>query len=163
MPVTAPLPASLLCDVTIQIEEPRLHLGRTPWRTRSVHYIAGGTLEGERLRGEVLPGGADWADAGRGPDGSAVVNLDVRSIWRTHDGAMIDVSYGGRLVIPAAVRGVIESRTDIESLAEDAYSFRIQPLFQTGDARYGWLNAVTAVGYGRMRADGVSYRIFQLH
>ena len=43
-----------------------------------------------------------------------------------------------------------------------AYYFRIQPTFETADARYGWLNALVAVGYGKRTAAGVRYRVFGL-
>jgi len=83
----------------------------------------------------------------------------VRSIWKTHDGAMIYVTYGGRLVIPRAVLGDFRDPARVETLPDDSYAFRIQPLFETADPRYGWLNALVAVGVGRRTAKGVRYRI----
>ena len=157
------LAARPLCVATIQLEDGApLQLGRSPWRNRRVSYIAGGLVEGERLRGEVLSGGGDWSELGLGDDGAALTLLDVRSAWRTHDGAIIYVTYGGRLVIPSAVLGDFRDPARVETLAEDAYYFRIQPTFETADPRYAWLNALVAVGYGRRMADGVRYRIFGL-
>jgi hypothetical protein len=127
-----------------------------------VSYIAGGTITGERLSGEVLPGGGDWSELGAGPDGLALTLIDVRSVWKTHDGALVYVTYGGRLVIPAAVLGDFRDPAKVEALSEDAYYFRIQPTFETGDERYAWLNALAAVGYGRRTANGVRYRVFGL-
>lgn len=152
-----------LCVVDIRLDgDAPLALGKSPFRNRRVSYIAGGTVEGERLRGEVLPGGGDWSELGVGPDGAALTLIDVRSIWKTHDGALIYVTYGGRLVIPADVLGAFRDPAQVEALPDDSYYFRIQPTFETADERYGWLNALVAVGVGRRTAKGVRYRILGL-
>jgi hypothetical protein len=149
-----------LCVVDITLEDGApIPLGRSPFRNRRVSYIAGGTIAGERLSGEVLPGGGDWSELGAGPDGTALTLIDVRSVWKTHDGAMIYVTYGGRLVIPAAALSDFRDPAKVELLAADSYYFRIQPVFETADERYGWLNALVAVGVGRRTARGVRYRI----
>lgn len=157
------LKSRLLCAVDIRLEDDApLPLGRSPWRNRRVSYIAGGAIEGPRLRGEVLPGGGDWSELGSNPDGAAVTLIDVRSVWKTHDGALIYVTYGGRLVIPAAALTDFRDPAKVEGLAQDSYYFRIQPTFETTDERYAWLNAVVAVGVGRRTAAGVRYRISSL-
>lgn len=157
------LRAQPLCTVTIRLaEDAPLPLGRSPWRNRRVSYIAGGEVEGDRLRGEVLPGGGDWSELGQGADGGGVTVIDVRSVWKTHDGALVYVTYSGRLVIPPAVLADFRDPARVGALAEDAYYFRIQPTFETADARYDWLNALVAVGYGKRTADGVVYRVFGL-
>lgn len=157
------LASSPLCVVDITLEQGApIPLGRSPWRNRRVSYIAGGTIAGERLSGEVLPGGGDWSELGAGPDGTALTVIDVRSIWKTHDGAMIYVTYGGRLVIPAPALADFRDPAKVEQLPDDSYYFRIQPVFETADERYAWLNALVAAGLGRRTARGVRYRIFGL-
>ena len=157
------LNAAPLCTVDIRLEDGSpLPLGKSPWRNRRVSYIAGGTVEGDRVRGEVLPGGGDWSEGGAAPDGTAVTFIDVRSVWKTHDGAVIYVTYGGRLVIPPKALEAFRDPATVETLTEDDYYFRIQPTFETGDERYAWLNALVAVGIGRRTANGVRYRIFGL-
>ena len=157
------LKARPLCTVDIRLDDDApLPLGKSPFRNRRVSYIAGGTVEGKRLRGEVMAGGGDWSELGQGPDGAALTLVDVRSLWKTHDGAMIYVTYAGRLVIPQAVLGDFRDPAKVEALSEDDYYFRIQPTFETADERYGWLNALVAVGYGKRTAKGVRYRIFGL-
>src|SRR3712207_2327783 len=73
--------------------------GATPNGNRRVGLVAGGTFEGERLRGKVLPGGADWIIAR--PDGSTT--LDVRIVLETDDGAAIGMTYRGLRHGPADV------------------------------------------------------------
>src|SRR5450432_1204476 len=74
-------------------------IGATPNGDRRVGLVAGGKFEGPKLRGTVLPGGADWI-IGR-PDGSTT--LDVRIVLRTDDGAAIGMTYRGMRHGPAAV------------------------------------------------------------
>ncbi|MBU1374443.1 MAG: DUF3237 domain-containing protein [Alphaproteobacteria bacterium] len=157
------LNARPLCTVDILLDDDApLPLGKSPFRNRRVSYIAGGTVEGERVAGEVMAGGGDWSELGAGADGAALTLVDVRSLWKTHDGAMIYVTYSGRLVIPQGVLGDFRDPAKVEALSEDDYYFRIQPTFETADERYGWLNALVAVGYGKRTAKGVRYRIFGL-
>lgn len=155
------LTTTALCEVDITLEDAApIALGRSPWRNRRVSYIAGGRFEGERLRGEVRPGGGDWSELGAGADGEALTLLDVRSIWVTGDGAQIYVTYGGRLAIPQAALGAFRDPATVESLPEDSYYFRTALTFETDDARYGWLNRIVGVGVGRRTARGVHYAVF---
>ena len=157
------LAASPLCEVKIELEaDAPIALGRSPWRSRRVSYIASGRFTGERLNGVVLPGGGDWSESGAGADGEALTLVDVRSIWRTDDGARLYVTYGGRLVIPPAALAAFRDPATVETLAPDAYYFRILMTFETADQRYGWLNGLVAVGQGRRTATGVRYRIFAI-
>jgi hypothetical protein len=48
--------------------------------------ITGGTVDGPRLRGTVVPGGGDWSI--RRGDATA---LDARYLIRADDGALIDI------------------------------------------------------------------------
>ena len=157
------LRARPLCRVDIELAaDAPLPLGRSPWRNRRVSYIAGGTVEGERLRGDVLAGGGDWSELGQAASGDALTLVDVRSTWRTHDGALVHVVYTGRLVIPADLLPAFRDPSQVETIPPDRYYFRIQPTFETADERYAWLNAVVAVGYGHRTAKGVRYRILAL-
>jgi hypothetical protein len=46
---------------TVEAElEPMLNLGPTPYGERRIIGIAGGTVHGAKLKGRILPGGADW-------------------------------------------------------------------------------------------------------
>ncbi|HEY8288150.1 MAG TPA: DUF3237 domain-containing protein, partial [Acetobacteraceae bacterium] len=74
-------------------------IGAMPSGNRRVGLVAGGTFEGPKLRGTVLPGGADWIVV-RG-DGATV--LDVRLVLETDDKATIGMTYRGLRHGPAAV------------------------------------------------------------
>lgn len=145
-------------DITLDADAP-IPLGRSPWRNRRVSYIAGGAIEGERLKGEVMPGGGDWSEGGAGANGDALTLVDVRSAWRTHDGAIVYVAYTGRLIIPAALLPDFRDPAKVDAIDPASYYFRIAPTFETADARYEWLNRAVAIGVGKRTARGVIYDI----
>lgn len=161
--VSQALKATPLCEVDITlVSDAPVPLGKSAWRNRRVSYIAGGTVRGPRLNGEVLPGGGDWSELGQDAAGNAVTLIDVRSAWKTDDGVLVYVTYSGRLVIPADVLPDFRDPAKVEALDPDRYYFRIQPVFEVAEGPYGWLNSVVAVGYGHRTAKGVRYRVFAL-
>jgi hypothetical protein len=152
-----------LCEVSITLAaEAPLAIGQSPWRNRRVSDIAGGRFEGPRLSGAVRSSGADWSEGGKAADGGIATAVDVRSLWQTDDGALIYVTYAGRLVVPAAVVPRFRDPRTVDQLEASDYYFRIAPVFETSAQSYAWLNEIVAVGIGRRTADGVVYRVFQI-
>lgn len=155
---------SFLCEATIELRTGApVALGQSPWSNRRISDIAGGRFEGLRLRGRIAPSGADWSQRAGGGAGEPVRTLiDVRSLWETDDGALIYVTYGGRLVIPPEVLAEFADPAKVEALDEARYYFRINPVFETSAPQYGWLNDIIAIGAGRRTRTGVTYRIFEV-
>ncbi|GGL94441.1 UPF0311 protein [Streptomyces fumigatiscleroticus] len=143
-----------LFDMVVGLH-PRLDLGDGPLGRRVVFGDAGGTFEGPRLRGEVLPGGGDWALFR--PDGAMA--LDVRLTLRTHDGALLYMTYGGRWVTPPELRAEMADPATRHQVDPARYYFRTNPLFETGARRYMWLNDIVCVGSGYLVEGGVAYRV----
>jgi hypothetical protein len=155
--------AEFLCEVSITLAaEAPLAIGQSPWRNRRVSDIAGGRFEGPRLAGAVRRSGADWSEGGSAADGGIATAIDVRSLWQADDGALIYVSYAGRLVVPAGVVPAFRDPQAVDELDASDYYFRIAPVFETSAAQYAWLNEIMAVGVGRRTADGVVYRLFKI-
>ena len=127
-----------LARVTVAAGE-RHRIDGGPFGDRLVVAISEGRWEGERLRGDVVGAGGDWAVPGSGD----VMLLDVRQVLRTDDGATISVSYTGRC---DRARG----------------SYTVAPTFETGDERYQWLNAVQAVGKGRLHDAKLVYEMYEV-
>ena len=73
-----------------ELRKPQM-VAQTPLGERKIVTVAGGTFEGTRLQGTILPGGADWALIRN--DGS--LQLDVRLTLQTNDGAAIFMTYRG--------------------------------------------------------------------
>lgn len=132
-----------------------LDVGAGPFGKRTIYDVTGGTFEGERLRGIVLPGGGDWALF----DTEEVARLDVRVTLETHDGARIYTHYLGILVPTDHFTSTLEAGGSTKY--GDAY-FMTQPHFETGDDRYRWLNRIMAVAEGRGSREFVEYRVYSL-
>jgi len=141
----------------IQMElHPMQVLGTTPFGERRVVPVSGGTFEGERLRGTVLPhAGHDWL-LGRA-DGA--FQQDVRLTLQTHDGALILMSYRGVRTSSAEVAAKIARG---ERVNRDEYYLRTAPFFETGDKRYDWLNTIVSVGIGERLPNGAAYDVFEV-
>ena len=116
-----------LFDIVVDLN-PRLNIGEGPFGRRILFGAAGGSFEGPRLRGEVLAGGGDWALFRA--DGA--MSLDVRLTLRTHDDALVQMSYGGRWITPADSRADIADPTKRNQVDPSSYYFRTNPLFETG-------------------------------
>ncbi|MFF5209286.1 DUF3237 domain-containing protein [Streptosporangium sp. NPDC000396] len=134
---------------------PILDLGDSHWGRRRIIDIAGGSFEGPRLSGDILPGGADWQVLHA--DGMA--SIDTRYTLRTHDGAHLYISTSGVRHGPPEVLARLAAG---EVVDPSAYYFRLFCRFETGDERYLWLNRTLAVASGARTADAVRYDAYAL-
>jgi hypothetical protein len=121
---------------------PLQNIGAAPHGTRVTFPVTGGSFEGERLRGKVLPGGDDWTV--KRSDG--VVELDLRVTLETDDGVLIHMTFEG-------IR---------DDAAPAGPYFRTVPRFETAEPKYSFLNRLLAVGTGEIRADGPVHVIEEL-
>ncbi len=101
-------------------------VGDTEHGKRIVIPITGGTFEGPRLKGTILPGGADYQMATA--DGSRTELEAIYSI-KTDDGIYIHVRN----------RGLVCDGKDPQG--QPYYYFKAAPQFEAPrDSRYAWLN-----------------------
>ncbi|MGY2029810.1 DUF3237 domain-containing protein [Nocardia gipuzkoensis] len=142
-----------LFDVVVDLAPP-LHIGNG----RVLFGAAGGSFEGPRLRGAVVPGGGDWALFRQ--DGT--MTLDVRLTLRTDDDALVLMTYGGRWTIPADVRDRIGDPATRHLVDPGRYYFRTSPVFETDARDYLWLNDIVCVGSGYPVEGGIAYRVFEV-
>ena len=131
------------------------NIGATPSGYRRIGVVPGGSFEGERLSGEVLDGGSDWQTVRT--DGATTLN--VRLVLKTKDEALISMTYRGIRHGPTDIMARIDKG---EMVDPTSYYFRINPLFETANANYDWLNRVVAIGIGHRRAAGPIYSIFEV-
>ena len=134
---------------------PPQELGDTPQGRRRIIGITGGRFTGERLSGRVLPGGADWQVI----RSDGVADLDARYTLETEDGARIYVRNRGLRHGPAEV---IKRLAAGEAVDPKTYYMRTTPSFETGDARYAWLNRMVCVATGARRAAAVELEVFEI-
>lgn len=124
--------------------EGRLHpqpqvVGPTPEGLRIVFPLAGGRLEGPRIKGAVLPVGADFYLLRI--DG--VAQIDVRAAVMTDDGAMLYVTYTG-----VADMGEQGYENAVQGRVPNPIRLRVAPRIQTSHPAYAWLNRLQLLGVG---------------
>lgn len=143
-----------LCDLDVELAPP-IELGDGPRGRRRIIPIVGGKVTGERLNGRILDLGADWQTIFA--DGTA--ELDTRYSMETADGAVIDIrNYGYR----HGPKEVLDRLARGDAVDPALYYMRTQPRFETGDARYLWLNRIVCIGSGARLADGVRITFFEV-
>lgn len=145
---------TLMYRASIAVDKPQL-FGPTPQASgeRRIINITGGEFEGARLRGTVLPGGADWQVI----RSDGVAQLEARFTMQTDDGALLHVrNFGFRHGSPEVIARLFSG--EVVDPAE--YYFRMTPLIETGDARYAWLNSLIMVGSGMRTRDRVIYDVY---
>jgi hypothetical protein len=127
-----------------------MHLGRTPYGERRVINILGGRVEGPRLNGRILPGGADWQIVR--PDGAA--DIQARYTIETDAGARILVDSEGLRHGPPEV---IERLARGDAVDPALYYFRTVMRFETSDPAVDWLNRI--LGLARGARDKATVRL----
>ena len=136
----APLQTEFVYESIVTIEVP-VEVGATPSGTRRYIPITGGTFEGPKIRGTILPGGADWQTSR--PDG--VTEVAALSSIRADDGTVIIVRNCGVIA------------------AGGAY-MRTAPRFEAPAGPHAWLNEAQFVGSvsGGPRPCSVIIRVFRV-
>ena len=115
---------------------------KSPSVNRVIVPVSGGTIEGPKLKGIIVAPSADWLTAR--PDGSSL--LDLRILLQTDDAEKIYMNCRGVAYL----------------LPSGALFARLLPLFETGAAKYLWLNNVVAVGVYRPVPSRVAYRVYRI-
>lgn len=102
--------------------DPAMVLGDSSDGERQAIPITGGSFEGPAIRGEILPGGADYQLVR--PDG--VRQIEAVYMIKTDDGALINVVNEGIIVAPET--------------AGAAPYIMTTPRFRAPTGKYDWLN-----------------------
>lgn len=139
-PEVAPLTTEFVYEAVVSIDAP-VNVGPTPHGGRLYIPITGGSFVGPKIRGEVLPGGADWQTVR--PDG--VTEADALYSMRTDDGTVIIVRNQGVIA-----RGGAYMRTALR--------------FDAPEGPYAWLNQSQFISSiaGGPRPGTVVIRVFRV-
>jgi len=132
-----------LCTMTLMLGK-AVDAGNTAAGQRMAVEITSATVSGRLNGGLAGAGSSDWFTVAAG----GLILPDVRLAIQADDGAVVLIRYAGRLLF-------VPGRESVAFIA---------PVFETGDPRYQWLNAVQAVGKGIMSADlsRIDYEVFEL-
>jgi hypothetical protein len=144
-----------LMDLRPEGEFPPLELGNTPRGRRRIVNVTGGTVRGEKLNGQILPGGEDFALVRF--DGLFEINAQM--VLKTDDGALIHIAYRGMWDLPEADRERILRR---EGSLDVNHYYRTVVLFETSAPKYIWLNKTMAFGMGGPGPRGSNYEVYRL-
>ena len=147
-----------LFEARVKLHLPPLEVAPMSDGSRMIFLVKDGTFEGPHLKGRVVPdSGADWIKMR--PDGTGV--LDVRFCLETHDNALIYVHWLGRTwTTPEDMDYAFDVNKADDPAGAWRYYFRAAPFFETGDARYAWLNNIVSVSKSRTGDGGPIHRVF---
>jgi hypothetical protein len=130
-------------------------VGRTPMGQRVIADLGGGTFEGERLRGRILPSGGDWGLFM--PDGT--LRVDGRCCFEVDDGTIVYGIYKGRWKITPEQMARLGGSGGVDPAD---YYLRIHFEFETTSDSHDWLNHIIAIATGRRVEDGIAYRVYEV-
>jgi len=117
--------------------------------------VLGGTVEGARLNGLILPGGADWQSIGA----DELLTISARWILQTGNGARILVETPG---LRRTSRPATAQLSPVKGSDPAAPYFRVAPRFSTTEPEFAWLQQSLFVGLGVKASDGVEFEVFAL-
>jgi hypothetical protein len=137
------------CEATLLAA---LDFGTTLVGHRRVIPITGGTFHGPQLRGEVVPGGADWNL--QRSDGAG--SVEAAYYLKTEDGVLIRV----------VNKGVgIAAPSPADPGASELFFMFTTPVFEAPAGKYDWMNRATFVatlGARKAAHDAVLIRVFEV-
>ena len=107
--------------------DPGVEIGETSMGGRRRIPIIGGTFEGERIKGKVIPGGMDWQLI----RGDGVTEVEADYMIQADDGAMIHV-YNHGIIVPGKDGAPPYIRTS--------------PQFEAPIGPHDWLNKTVFLG-----------------
>lgn len=130
-------------------------IGNTPNGRRVIAPVKGGSFAGEKLRGIVLPGGADWVRFRA--DGA--MEIDVRLTLQSDDDVLLYLHYRGRFIASPEVMNQVATGASLD--AKD-YSLTTVANFECGDTRYAWLNDTVVIGKGTQSGFNPCYELYAI-
>jgi hypothetical protein len=148
------LAMEFVLEATVTVASP-LEIGATPLGHRRAIHITGGRFAGPRLKGTVVPGGADWQII----RADGVTELTAVYELKTDDGTLIHVTNRGLRHGPAEV---MQRLARGEPVDPASYYFRTTPVFEAPAGPYDWLNRSIFIATGARSANEVRVRVFEV-
>ncbi len=132
-----------------------MNLGQTPYGERRIISILGGSVEGGRLKGVILPGGADWQII----RADGVADIQARYTIEAEGGSRILVNSEGLRHGPPEVMARLARGEPADA---DSYYFRTAMRFETSAPELNWLNRILAVARGAREPNAVRLDVFEV-
>ena len=148
----APIGISHAFDISAEIAPPIMG-APGPNGQRRITGITGGRVDGPRLTGRVLPGGADYEHVR--PDGSS--RVEAHYTLEAEDGTPIYICNIGLFKAPQEVTDRLDRG---EAVGTDEYYFRCAPRFDAPPGPHAWLNDRLFVATCIFTTEAVIIRVF---
>lgn len=143
-----------VADLIVRIATP-IEIGRIAGNLRRMIPIEGGEVTGPRLRGRVLPGGADYQLM----RSDGITDLHARYVIETEDRKLIYVENSGIRCGPAELMEKLRRGEPVDPVL---IYFRSTPRFETAAPEYDWLMRSLFVCSGARFPDRVELRFFRV-
>jgi hypothetical protein len=143
-----------VADLVVRIGEP-IEIGRISGNLRRMIPIAGGEVLGPRIRGRVLPGGADYQVM----RADGVSELQARYVIETEDKQLVYVENSGVRYGPVELMEKLRRGEEVDPAL---IYFRTTPRFETAAPGYEWLMRNLFLCSGARFPDRVEMRFFQV-
>jgi Protein of unknown function (DUF3237) len=140
---------------TVALEIEVSSVGETPYGRRRIFHFNGGSFEGPRLKGKVLPGGGGSSLIRR----DDVMEVDVRLVLETDDKHQICTAWKGLRHGP---KEVMDRLYRGEIVDPGTYYFRTTPYFETSSEKYGWMNCICSIAKGSLSTNARTLDVFQV-
>lgn len=131
---------------------------------RYIVPVTHGTLEGPRLKAQLLHGGGDWLllDTSTG-----VAHLDIRAQARSEKGECIYLHYPGILKMDEATQLALQWSSDARTTRSEDHYFVTTPVFETSSKDLKWMEQNIFIGHGHWYIPGdgtqaVEYEIYKV-
>jgi hypothetical protein len=144
----------LLFEAHGVLEAPMV-VGATPEGLKRVVPILGGTFAGPKIRGSLVPGGADWQYV-RADD---VTVVEARYLLRTDDDVLIEVHNRGLRHGPEEVMKRLAAG---ENVNPNEYYFRAAPSLTAPVGKYDWLNRRLFLCTGARYATAITLWVYEV-
>jgi hypothetical protein len=149
------LRSEFVFEARVTVDKP-IVVGDGPHGLRRIVPISGGSIEGPKLKGTVVPGGADWQFVR--PDGT--LQIEAKYTLQSDDGVLIMITNRG---VRRGPKEVIERLAKGEAVDPSQYYFRTSAEFEAPvGSKYAWLNNSVFVGVAERQANAAVIRFFEV-
>jgi hypothetical protein len=145
---------AFVADIRVEVGSP-ITVGETGSGLRRVIPILGGTVQGPRLSGRVVPGGADFQIL----RADGVMELEAKYVLETADGALIYVINRGLRHGPAEAVGRLMRG---ERVDPKLIYFRAAPVFETAAPQFRWMTRSLFICTGTRLPAEVLLQVFEI-
>jgi len=143
-----------VATLNVEVGSP-ITIGETRDGLRRVIPILGGTIRGERIKGEILAAGADYQLI----RSDGFTTLDARYVARLDDQSLLYIVNVGVRTGPPEVMARI---TRGELVDPGEVYFRTTPRFETDSAEYAWMTRALFIATGARHPERVELNFYQV-